>query len=83
MTFIPVIIPSPQPSPRSQELSRRVGELVEQFRREHPEMNASEIHQALSMASTRAGSSKGLRTALLLGVALLTALLVFTLVVRG
>lgn len=40
-------------------------------------MNASEIHQALSMASTRAGSPRGLRIALLLGIALLTALLVF------
>ena len=79
MTFVPVIIPPPQPSPRSQELSRRVGELVEQFRREHPEMNASEIHQALSMASTRAGSSRSLRIALMLGIALLTALLVFAL----
>jgi len=77
MTFVPIIVPPPQPSPRSQELSRRVGELVEQFRREHPEMNASEIDQALSMASTRAGSTKALRVALLLGVALLTALLVF------
>lgn len=73
MTFVPIIVPPPQPSPRAQELSRRVSEVVERFRREHPDMSASEIRQALSMASMRNGSSRAVLIAVLLGTIALVA----------
>ena len=70
MSFVPVITPPPAPpSPRAQELGYRLSALIEQFQREHPEMSAIEVRQALQLASTRQGvSSAAMIAAVLLGL---------------
>ena len=45
-----VFVPPPRPSPRAQELGRHLGEVVDQYRREHPDLSGMEIRQALRLA---------------------------------
>ncbi|KPJ61566.1 MAG: hypothetical protein AMJ46_00165 [Latescibacteria bacterium DG_63] len=66
MPFVPVT-PPPPPSPRAQELGRRLREVIDNFRREHPDMTGTEISQAMGLAMRGAGSR---RQALLIGVVL-------------
>ena len=68
MSFVPVAPPQP-PSPRAQELGRRLGEVVEKFRREHPDLTGTEIRQAMGLATGGMGAkSVALLVALALGL---------------
>jgi hypothetical protein len=58
MSFVPVIPPQEQASPRAQELSRRIAETIESFRREHPDLKPREIRQASRLALRGAGTGK-------------------------
>jgi hypothetical protein len=66
MPFVPVVPASP-PSPRAQELGRRLSEVVENFRREHSDMSGTEIRQAMRLAMGGVGVRP---RALILGVVL-------------
>lgn len=58
MMFVPIVpTPTPPPSPRAQELGRRISDLVEQFRLEQPDAKNAEIHQALALAAKGVGSA--------------------------
>lgn len=74
MSFVPVIpyVP-PQPSPRARELSRRLAEVIEQFQLENPGTSATEVQQALQLATTGRGASKA-AVGVLIGLVLLLAL---------
>lgn len=76
MTYVPGAVP-PAPSPRARELGRRLTETIDDFRREHPGTSKADIGQAVSLA-TRAGT-RGRATvfALVLGLAILGALVAF------
>jgi hypothetical protein len=78
MSFVPIVfIPPPPPSPRAQELARRLAELIEQFRSEHPDASGAEVRQALQLAAPRSASAQGVMVATLLltGLLLLGTLL--------
>jgi hypothetical protein len=66
MPFVPVTPPAP-PSPRAQELGRRLKEAIDNFRREHPDITGAEIRQAMGLATS--GVAGG-RQAVLVGVLL-------------
>ena len=54
MTFVPYVPPPVPPSPRTQELSRRLRATVESFRQENPEVTAAEVRAALDLVKGRA-----------------------------
>ena len=58
MSFVPFIPPPEQASPRAHELSRRITEAIESFRREQPDLKAEEIRQAARLALRGAGTGK-------------------------
>jgi hypothetical protein len=58
MSFVPVIPPQEGASPRAQELSRRITEAIESFRREQPDLKPEEIRQAARLALRGAGTGK-------------------------
>lgn len=75
MTFIPTahFVPHPPPpSPRAQELGRRLAEVVDAFRAEHPDLEGEEVRQALQLA--RGWGGAGARTMLPIVAALLAVL---------
>jgi hypothetical protein len=69
MSFVPFIPPRQSSSARAQELGRRISEVIETFRREHPDLRVREIQEAMRLAllGARAGSQS---MAILLGVTL-------------
>ena len=76
MSFIPVVTPPP-PSPRAQELARRVSDLVRQARLEQPGINDTDVRQALQLVAAESGRSQLIVTKLVLvGIALLGLFLV-------
>ena len=81
MPFIP-FVPSPPPSPRAHELGRRLKEAIDSFRREHPDMSATEIGQAVRLAMKGVSSkSDAAVIGLVAGLAIL-GVLVFLLLGR-
>lgn len=77
MTYIPVTpYVAPPPSPRARELSRRISELIERYEQENPGVSATEIRQALTLATSRSGSSSAVLWVVVgLVLALLAAML--------
>ncbi len=59
MSYVPYVhVPQPPPpSAQAQELSRRLGEVIESYRREHPSMSDAEIRQALGLSSAKLGTN--------------------------
>ena len=74
MIFVP-FVPSPPPSPRAQELGRRVRETVDDFKRDNPGLKEEEIRQAMHLAMQGTGEAgKRVAVALAVGLALLVLL---------
>jgi len=72
MVYVP-----PPPSPRARELGQRVLDVIEAYRKEHPNVTWIEIHQALRLASRRSGADRRrLVLALVAGAVLFVVLLV-------
>jgi heme A synthase len=72
MVYVP-----PPPSRRARELGDRVLGVIEEYRREHPNLTWLEIHQALRLASRRSGSERRrMVLALALGVFLMFGFLI-------
>lgn len=78
MNFVPFVpyVPSAQPpSPRAQELGRRLAETIESFRREHPDTSPAEMREAVRLALAGRGGLSPAPAGVLLGTfALLGAL---------
>ncbi len=72
MTFVPVVPNPPPPSPRADELGRRLTETIAGFRQEEPALSSVEIRQAVSLALRRAGVGGS-------GIAVVVAVLFLTL----
>ena len=70
MNFVPIIVPPP-PSHRARELSCKIQETVEEYRRYDPALSSTDVQQALRLAATQ--TSDGTRVAAVI-VALLGAL---------
>lgn len=78
MSFVPFIPPDQSSSARAQELGRRIREVIENFRREHPDLKVREIQQAMRIALMGASASSKSAALLLLGaVAAIGGLFVF------
>jgi hypothetical protein len=69
MLFVPYVPAPPPPSPRAQELGRRLRETIEGFLQEHPGTTGSEIRQALQLAA-REICGKGATAAVAVGAGL-------------
>jgi hypothetical protein len=72
MSFVPIIPPRHSASARTQELGRRIGEVIEGFRREHPDLKVREIRQAMRLALSGAGAGPQ-AAAVLMGVSVAVA----------
>ncbi|MBN2543976.1 hypothetical protein JXI42_14045 [bacterium] len=82
MSYVPYG-PPPQSSPRAQELSMRLKETIDKYKRDNPDLTSGEIRQALSMVSVGAAAKK-MSVAIGLAVALmLLGLLGFFFAQRG
>jgi hypothetical protein len=69
MSFVPFIPPKRSASARTEELARRIKEVIEGFRREHPDLGRREIREAVRMALVGAGAGPQ-AAAVLLGATL-------------
>ncbi len=67
------MIPQPLPSRQAKELAGRVVEVVQEYRRAHPDLRNTEVHQALRLAAREVG---GHRHAILATVIAVTLVLV-------
>ncbi len=65
MTFVPVVVNPPTPSPRANELGRRLTETIDRFRQEEPGVSPAEIRQALGLATRSAGTDSSAIAAVL------------------
>ena len=74
MTQVPIVIPPPTPSANAIELGNELTETIDRFRQENPNLSATEIHQALSLAIRDSGADSS-KAALI--VALAICLLIF------
>jgi hypothetical protein len=73
MIFVP-FVPPPPPSPRAQELGRRLRETVDEFKRDNPGLKGAEIRQAMHLGmqgQTEAGTRVAVGLALGLGLLVL------------
>ena len=77
MTFVPVVTNPPAPSPRANELGRRLTETIDRFREEDPSVSPSEVRQALMLARPRDGSDRSSIAAALVAVFLVFGLVMF------
>ncbi len=75
MSFVPVVVTSPPPSPQARELGRRLTDTIDRFSEENPSVSPAEIQQALSLATPSSSRGAG-RSGALVG-ALLVGLLIF------
>jgi len=74
MIFVPFVPPQP-PSPRAQELGRRLRETVGDFNRDNPGLKGAEIRQAMHIAMQgTAEAGTRVAVALAIGLALLVLL---------
>ena len=55
MTFVP-FVPPPSPSPRARELSIRLRETIEHFRRDNPGTTSHDVKLAMTLATTKTGA---------------------------
>jgi hypothetical protein len=55
VSFVPVVVPPPTPSPQAEELGQRLAQVIHDYRQQHPEMSGLELRQALRIALLRAG----------------------------
>ena len=71
MVFVPVPPPRFQASPRAQDLSRRLAQVIEEFERQYPGTTPSDVQQAVELAVGRgAARPAGRRTAVVAGAVL-------------
>ncbi len=78
--FVPVIVPTQDASPHAQELGRRIAALIRDYRLQHQDASATDVHFALRIAAEEAGGVERRRRMILLGgvlAAILGAGLVF------
>ncbi|MHC4943822.1 MAG: hypothetical protein ACYTG7_12470 [Planctomycetota bacterium] len=70
--FVPVT--PPPPSPRAMELGQKMVELIRIFKKEYPNLNMTDIRQAMHIAqrniSTEMGGWAGASIAVLIGISL-------------
>jgi hypothetical protein len=66
-----VFVPPPTPSPRAQELARRLSETIDGFARENPGVRDVEVREALRLAARGRGREA---TAVVLGMVVALAL---------
>ena len=83
MTFVPVVTNPPAPSPRANELGRRLTETIDRFRQEDPDVSSAEIRQALSLATPRAGTDSTSIAAALAAMFLVFGLVTFFYFTQG
>ncbi len=76
MSFVPVVVTPPPPSPQARELGKRLTDTIDRFSEENPSVSPAEIQQALSLATPSSGRSGALAIALLVGL-LIFGLLAF------
>lgn len=79
MSFVPVVVTPPPPSPRARELGDRLTRTIDRYRTENPSVSPSEIQQALSLATRGIGSGNtaAVLVVLLVGMLLLGVLMFF------
>ncbi len=56
-------------SPKVRELGMRLSELIQDFQRQHPNMSAGEVRQAIRYAATRVSGGRSSSTAVAVGAA--------------
>jgi len=66
-------VPPPVASPRARELGRELADVIEKYRREHPDVSGREVRQALRIA-LRGGEARPQVALLAMGVAALLGL---------
>jgi hypothetical protein len=67
LAFIPSV-PSRPPSPLAEELGQRLGETIEQFRQQHPDLSRTDVMQAARIAMTRSGGACSVARSALIAV---------------
>ena len=55
MTYVPVVVPTPPPSPRTRELAGLLTKVLDEYAKAHPAVTKAEIQAAIRMAQTTAG----------------------------
>lgn len=82
MFFVPHVPQHQRPSPQAEELSRRLGETIDAFAREHPGLSANDIRVAAHLA-TQKRASQNPAVAVAVAVAVALAGLTMALVRKG
>ncbi|MGH2628324.1 MAG: hypothetical protein ACRDHY_16930 [Anaerolineales bacterium] len=73
MVFVPVPPPRFQPSPRAQDLSRRLAQVIEEFERQYPGTSPSDVQQAMELAVGRSAGRPAARRTAAVAAAVLAA----------
>lgn len=85
--FVPTVIPPQDASPHAQEMGRRIAALIQDYRLQHQDASATDIHFALRIAAAQTGGdvrrSRVAILAALIVAMLLAGLLVFARSGRG
>ena len=66
MVYVPSAPPPPS-SPRIRELGMRLSEVIQDFQRQHPNMSAGEVRQAIRYAATRVSGRRSSSPAAVVG----------------
>jgi hypothetical protein len=67
--FVPYVPHAHRPSERAEQLSRRLAEAIEEFRRAHSDLSSGDVQAALQLAAHRTGGgAKPLTAALLIAI---------------
>jgi hypothetical protein len=73
MVFMPVPPPRFQPSPRAQDLSRRLAQVIEEFERQYPGTSREDVQQAMELAVGRGAGRRGTRRTAVVAAAVVAA----------
>jgi hypothetical protein len=72
MLFVPYVPPQ-HPSPRAEELARRLKDVIDQYSSLHPDLSAEDIRQAAQLAAASRGQDKRVVVAAVVGALALAA----------
>lgn len=55
MTYVPIVVTTPPPSPRTRELAELLGKVLDEYTKAHPAVTKAEIRAAINMAQATTG----------------------------
>ncbi len=80
MSYVPIVVPPPSPSPRTRELADLLAQVIREYEAQHPSVTSTEVREAARLASASAAtglSRQVVAVTLGLGVAALAGAIAF------